>query len=1374
MSAVLVDGVASLVLNISTPLEADVLTPRDDLIGVKVWGSTVTPDFEPSNDNLLFDGLSLSITIPDLQTDVTYYIKYALISDIEPENYIVRGPLTGNPYIDPYSLNQLPPPTPTGVEIAVGYSTVLITTDEPTFTEGFGYANTIIFAEKITEPNQQPTFNTSTIVANFTGITYSLQLDTSSTYRIWLKWVNKAGIASQDPAGGTNGYEVETSVDISKVLTELSGNITESQFYQGLNDRINLIDDPYTGLVKKTDDLVTVFGTTTSSAYNLAQAILAVEDAEAARDSASGYNTLAESAANSAEGSASSAALSASAASESVVSANGAVSSAIAAVTLAESSATSANGYSASALAYSTAASISASEADGSAASAIEALQGVQAVIRNSLLSLDFSFWELNGQTLEKVNDGIVGSTVLKLVDGGYPIQPGYLAIDYTKTYKARFWARPVDATGLLYFSLRQYKDDQGTPGDDNGGRSPYKPSALTASTHSSLANGEVWYLYEYIWTQADWQPGVSYFRPEFLDNYGTGATGHWEVQGFSLELVQQTIGTTELVDSFTTSNWTLSNASFPSIADGVVSTTALRNTLSTTGTALHNRYLPVNSTKAFIVNFWARTTSTDTTVLLNFKFNQYKDNEGTLTTNAASSKSIPASLDPSRHSSAYGSKTTWGLYTYTWIPDYWNSDCNYVRPYFSFTSNGPSNNVGSWEIQGFSVKEVSLFDEVASAVQQKMSARSSSDGSALAEYSVVVDANGKVAGFGLSAEVSSTTGAQTSTFAVRADRFYIDNNSGSSVVPFIVENDIVYIDTARIKDASIESAKIGSLNADVINSGTINADRIAVDSISVRKIKGINTGGLTILSDDPYFQEPELWELNNTAITFVSSGAGGSAVAPSYINCNSGADSTATSVRTFPLSSDKVYRLSAMVFAASGNGRNIYLFLQFYTSDGVYVGNNITGWGGTKSGYTYGGQPETEGDWVRVGDIFGYGTARTIPSTVKYCKIGVWFQYSGNTADQVQQACQDLRLDELIDGSNLIIEGSITADRIDTRGLSIKDADGNIILAAGTSLDYTNINASADWLNSNVTLNGLGFTGDTDATKTAINYATADKWTTSNSNTSAVGRYGGNFETNGDGNKRQWLTDPFKRPAIVWTTTDNDEASNADGGWNKNITDLDPNKSYMSFVFVRRTSNTTSGTFYHGCSQDYTLNLNGSANGNPYFWSGGIGNLEKDEWYLSVGIIHANNSGTTVSTEASGLYKLATGAKTQTYTDYKMSTTGQQTHRTYLYYSTNPDASLQWWGPGFYEINGNEPSISQLLSLGSIGAISPSNPITNNNIGTYIANAAIEIAQIKTASIQNLSSLSADIGTVTAGVLKSSDDKFVIDLTNKTIKIEV
>ena len=54
------------------------------------------------------------------------------------------------------------------------------------------------------------------------------------------------------------------------------------------------------------------------------------------------------------------------------------------------------------------------------------------------------------------------------------------------------------------------------------------------------------------------------------------------------------------------------------------------------------------------------------------------------------------------------------------------------------------------------------------------------------------------------------------------------------------------------------------------------------------------------------------------------------------------------------------------------------------------------------------------------------------------------------------------------------------------------------------------------------------------------------------------------------------------------------------------------------------------------------------------------------------------------------------------------------------------------------------------------------------------LVDATIELAKINTANISDLAAINADMGTITAGVLKSSDNKFKIDLNNKTITITV
>lgn len=70
-----------------------------------------------------------------------------------------------------------------------------------------------------------------------------------------------------------------------------------------------------------------------------------------------------------------------------------------------------------------------------------------------------------------------------------------------------------------------------------------------------------------------------------------------------------------------------------------------------------------------------------------------------------------------------------------------------------------------------------------------------------------------------------------------------------------------------------------------------------------------------------------------------------------------------------------------------------------------------------------------------------------------------------------------------------------LTADKIDTRGLTIKDPAGNVILAAGSSLDWSKLGGAAS------NLAGLGYTGALDATRnvyrgawnSGVNYTKGD-----------------------------------------------------------------------------------------------------------------------------------------------------------------------------------------------------------------------------------------------------------------------------------------
>ena len=211
-----------------------------------------------------------------------------------------------------------------------------------------------------------------------------------------------------------------------------------------------------------------------------------------------------------------------------------------------------------------------------------------------------------------------------------------------------------------------------------------------------------------------------------------------------------------------------------------------------------------------------------------------------------------------------------------------------------------------------------------------------------------------------------------------------------------------------------------------------------------------------------------------------------------------------------------------------------------------------------------------------------------------------------------------------------------------------------------------------------------------------------AHKWVAGSSFPQAA-VFDGSFQVNGSSSENvlEYGVTPSGGRGLLWKATNNDASSNADGGWAKNIADLSDDKSYISICYVKRVGSNTSGSFYHGCHGSHTLNMDGTANTNPYFMSTNIGNLTQDVWCVSIGVIQANNDSNTGSwSDIDGVYRLDTGERILDNSTFKMKDgSTSQSHRTYLYYSTNSSAELHWYNPGFYEINGQEPSLNEILN---------------------------------------------------------------------------
>ena len=193
--------------------------------------------------------------------------------------------------------------------------------------------------------------------------------------------------------------------------------------------------------------------------------------------------------------------------------------------------------------------------------------------------------------------------------------------------------------------------------------------------------------------------------------------------------------------------------------------------------------------------------------------------------------------------------------------------------------------------------------------------------------------------------------------------------------------------------------------------------------------------------------------------------------------------------------------------------------------------------------------------------------------------------------------------------------------------------------------------------------------------------------------------------------NNRIISTDPFGNRAVVWETRPTG-ANDDDGGWNTTPFNVDETKQYQFSVWVKRITSTSSGNFYQGL---YGINSSGSyigvehlsdnaTNGNPYWDCPGIGALPLNEWVLVVGNVYPAGTTFTGKSTTTGRWNTA-GVKIAEVgcnigsgdVKWKSGTT-QAVHRTYHYYSTTTAAQLQFAYPRVDIVDGNQPTIAQLV----------------------------------------------------------------------------
>ena len=278
-------------------------------------------------------------------------------------------------------------------------------------------------------------------------------------------------------------------------------------------------------------------------------------------------------------------------------------------------------------------------------------------------------------------------------------------------------------------------------------------------------------------------------------------------------------------------------------------------------------------------------------------------------------------------------------------------------------------------------------------------------------QYTVKLDNNGAISGFGLASEPSDGSGGSTSTFTITADKFEIADPS----------------DTTEQSAPFQWTAGELKLKGDVYVDGAITAEKIAVGGIPDQLV--VNGGAENGTTEGWY-----LTQGSDVGITVVPAVAGANGDSSFFIN---GKD-TAYGCKAFPVVPGEKYYFRAGVVSASGtsfpNGQ--YLRIQ-------YTGAKPTG----QTIGAHAGQTPRDGykdirSNAEVPAVYTtYDYVWTVPAGVNWANLAI-FNWSSGDPDGVY--FDDVMVQRQLTGE-LIVNGTLTADHIQANSITLAEVASDI-----------------------------------------------------------------------------------------------------------------------------------------------------------------------------------------------------------------------------------------------------------------------------------------------------------------------------------------
>jgi hypothetical protein len=398
----------------------------------------------------------------------------------------------------------------------------------------------------------------------------------------------------------------------------------------------------------------------------------------------------------------------------------------------------------------------------------------------------------------------------------------------------------------------------------------------------------------------------------------------------------------------------------------------------------------------------------------------------------------------------------------------------------------------------------------------------------------------------------NSITTTQLAAAGINADRLVANSITAGLIAAGAITTSAMTANTISgsvIQAGTMTTDKLTAswLTAGVISAGAISASQIAAGAITTDKLRVASAGAA--INTDPGFQDASAWTATNAAIATLTDGQNGLY----SMRSTSALAGSAIEARYHPIDQSKTYRVHCWARNnSSGANGTFYAGLALLDSSGTNITNGAaTYWWMTASGATTttgwteyvgtigpGGStlttPSTARQMALVTQLNTAGTAGYIEVQdlrVEEVLGSTLIQDGAITTNKIlanaitggkiaageivttHMAADSIAGDRItvntLNGSK-IVANSITAAKIDSTNLTIKDGFGNIIFGSGASLAIdpsSFMNVPSSWLNTNLvmasdgtlttggtvlgsaTLTGLGFTGDTNATRNLITF---------------------------------------------------------------------------------------------------------------------------------------------------------------------------------------------------------------------------------------------------------------------------------------------